>query len=222
VTVTRVALTFDAELPDRPSGPGIDVGILDTLERLGVPATFFLQGRWAEAAPEVARRIATDGHLVGSHGHYHAEMPLLTDEGLDRDLRAAAEAILAATGADPRPWFRCPFGTGVDDPRVLGAIERGGYRHVGWDVSGEDWRPDRSAADVRDEVIAGSRRHGDGAVVLLHSWPDRTLAALEGIVVGLRASGVTLVRLDALDAVTAGIPGDGTTVLYHAVSGSST
>lgn len=198
MTVTRVALTFDAELPDRPSGPGIDVGILDTLERLGVSATFFLQGRWVEAAPVVARRIVADGHLVGSHGYYHAEMPLLTDAGLARDIEAAAEAIIAATGADPRPWFRCPFGAGADDPRVRGAIERAGYRHVGWDVSGEDWRPDRSAADIRDEVLAGCRHHGDGAVVLLHAWPDRTPAALEGIIDGLRADGATLVRLDAL------------------------
>ncbi len=208
MTVTRVALTFDAEHPDRPTTHGIDVGILDTLERLRVPATFFLQGRWAEAAPEVARRIAADGHLVGSHGYYHAEMPLLTDEGLGRDIGAAAEAILAATGADPRPWFRCPFGAGADDGRVLGAIARAGFRHVGWDVSGEDWRPDGSAASVRDDVLAGCRRHGDGAVVLLHAWPDRTLAALPGIVDGLRASGATFVRLDALDDVTAGLPGE--------------
>ena len=46
-------------------------------------------------------------------------MPLLSDDGLDQDLSDGQAAIVAATGSDPRPWFRCPFGDGHDDPRVL-------------------------------------------------------------------------------------------------------
>jgi peptidoglycan/xylan/chitin deacetylase (PgdA/CDA1 family) len=41
-------------------------------------------------------------------------------------------------------------------------------------------------------------RQGDGAVVLLHTWPDRTADALRAIVDGLRARGADLVRVDAL------------------------
>lgn len=200
----RVALTFDAEHSDRPAAPGVAERLLDALVRLEVRATFFVQGRWAEAYPELARRIPEDGHLVGSHSHYHARMPLLSDDGLVADVEAAAEAIVAATGVDPRPWFRCPFGAGMDDPRVLGAIGRAGYRHVGWHVVGEDWRPEISPARVRDAVLAGTRRHGDGAVVLLHTWPDRMLVALEPVVTTLRAEGARFVRIDALDAIPTG------------------
>ena len=54
----RVALTFDAEHPDRPHRPGVQEGILDVLRDRSVRATFFLQGRWVEAFPETARRVA--------------------------------------------------------------------------------------------------------------------------------------------------------------------
>jgi DNA-binding transcriptional regulator YhcF (GntR family) len=63
----RVALTFDAEHPDRPTSTGVTERLLELLERLAVPATFFVQGRWAEACPGTARRIVEGGHAVGSH-----------------------------------------------------------------------------------------------------------------------------------------------------------
>ena len=53
----RVALTFDAEHPDRPSTPGVQERLLDLLARDAVASTFFIQGRWAEAYPATARRI---------------------------------------------------------------------------------------------------------------------------------------------------------------------
>jgi len=120
----RVALTFDAEHPDRPSAPGVQERLLDGLAGFAVRATFFVQGRWAEAYPATARRIPAEGHLVGNHSHYHARMPQLNSPGLAWDIKTAEENIIAITGVDPRPWFRNPFGAGSDDPRVLKAIER--------------------------------------------------------------------------------------------------
>jgi len=116
----RVALTLDAEHPDRRwCPPGNAEAVLDTLRDRAVTATFFVQGRWAEAYPETAGRISAEGHLVGHHSHYHARMPLLLGGGFDDDLNDGAAAIVAATGVDPHPWFRCPFGAGADDSRVI-------------------------------------------------------------------------------------------------------
>ena len=118
-----VALTFDAEHPDRSWCPaGAAEGILDVLAGAAIRATFFVQGRWAEAYPATARRIADEGHLVGNHSHHHARSPLFSDRGLREDVDTAREAIVRTTGRDPRPWFRCPFGDGADDPRVLAVI----------------------------------------------------------------------------------------------------
>ena len=106
----RVALTFDAEHPDRPHHGDHTAWVLDELGRLDVRATFFLQGRWVEAFGDLARRVGTDGHLIGNHSFYHARMPLLSDDGFEEDIREAQRAIIDATGVDPRPWLRFPFG----------------------------------------------------------------------------------------------------------------
>lgn len=198
----RVALTFDAEHPDRPSAQGVAERILDELDRLSVPATFFVQGRWAEAYPNTAARIAREGHLVGSHSHYHVRMRLLSAAGLRNDIADAEAAVRQATGADPKPWFRCPFGDGSNEARVQAAVRAAGYRHVGWDVVGEDWPVERTGGMVEAAVVDGAMAHGDGAVVLLHSWPDRTLAGLAGAVARLRDAGATFVRLTELDQVS--------------------
>jgi peptidoglycan-N-acetylglucosamine deacetylase len=205
----RLALTFDAEHPDRPARPGNDERLLDALAAAGVRATFFVQGRWAEAYPATARRIADDGHAVGSHTFYHARLPLLSDDGLAADMRDAEAAIVEHVGADPRPWFRCPFGAGALDPGLLERLASLGYpRHAGWHVDTEDWRPGRTADELTAIVVDGTLRHGDGAVVLMHTWPDPTAVALPGIVRRLADAGATFVTIAELPDPPSGIPAD--------------
>jgi peptidoglycan/xylan/chitin deacetylase (PgdA/CDA1 family) len=103
----RVALTIDAEFADRPTDTGATARLLDVLAEDGIPAAVFVQGRWASGEPALARRIVEDGHLVGNHSHHHARMTMLTGPGIVRDVREAEQAILDATGVNPRPWFRC-------------------------------------------------------------------------------------------------------------------
>jgi len=197
----HVALTFDAEHPDRSwCPPGAAERILDVLAGAGIPATFFVQGRWAEAYPATARRIADEGHLVGNHSHHHARSPLFSDRGLREDVDAARDAIVRATGRDPRPWFRCPFGDGADDPRVLAVIAAAGYRHVGWHVEVEDWEPARTPEAIAADAVAGIRQHGDGAVLLLHTWPGGTVEALPLVLKDLH-EGTRFVTVDALEEV---------------------
>lgn len=196
----RVALTFDAEHPDRPwCPPGNAERVLDALADRDVRATFFVQGRWAESQPEAARRIADEGHLVGHHSHYHARMPLLSDAGLESDLTSGYGAVLAATGRDPKPWFRCPFGAGSDDPRVLGTLDRLGYRNVHWHVELEDWEAWRTGDAIATDAVNGVRAHGDGAVVLLHTWPGGTGEGIGTAIEGLRDAGATFVTIDELE-----------------------
>jgi peptidoglycan/xylan/chitin deacetylase (PgdA/CDA1 family) len=195
----RVALTFDAEHPDRPPGPpGASGSVLDALRAAGVSATFFVQGRWAKAYPQVAERIAREGHAVGSHSFFHARLPLLSDEGLALDILEAERSITMAAGRSPRPWFRCPWGDGAQDPRVLAALEAHGYLHVGWDVVAEDWEGSRSAREVTDDVLNATIAAGDEAVVLLHTWPASTVDALPPIIEGLRAEGARFATVGEL------------------------
>lgn len=199
----RVALTFDVEHPDRAHRPGVTEAILDVLAGEGVRTTWFVQGRWAESDPALARRVAADGHLIGNHSFYHARLPLLTDAGIETDIRAAEEAIRTIVGVDPRPWFRCPFMAGADDPRILGLIDGLGYRDIGADVILEDWEPARRGPAITADALRLVPEVGDGAVVLFHAWPPGTLDALPDLLAGLRALGATFVGIDELERFAA-------------------
>ncbi len=199
-TELRVALTFDAEHPDRPRcPPGNAERILDVLASEAVRATFFLQGRWVESQPACAKRIAAEGHLVGNHSHYHARMPLLLGSGIEADVLDGQRAIVEHAGVDPHPWFRCPFGDGHEDPRVVEKLTALGYRGVFWHVELEDWEPWRTGEAIAAGCVEGVSRHGDGAVVLLHTWSGGTGDAVSPAIAGLRALGATFVTIDQLE-----------------------
>ena len=203
MTGLRVALTFDAEHPDRATGGAVPERILDILARESARATFFLQGRWASAYPDIARRVAVAGHLVGSHSHSHAPMDHLTAVGLAEDIAEAETAIRTAAGVDPRPWFRCPFGAGADDVRVRRALDAAGYRHVGWDVDVADWEIGRTGPSVEADVLTGVLERSGATVVLLHTWPKATADALTGIMARLRDADAAFVGLDELGEMPA-------------------
>jgi peptidoglycan/xylan/chitin deacetylase (PgdA/CDA1 family) len=195
----RVALTFDAEHPDRPSSGDHTDAILAALDAADARATFFLQGRWVEAMPQAARSIADGGHLIGNHSHYHARIPLFSGHGLRTDITTAEEIIRDEVGVDPRPWFRAPFGNGAEQPELLELLGALGYRHVGWNVAAEEWQPGQTAAAVADAVVDGVHSHGNGAIVLFHTWPDPVVEGLLAAIHRLAADGVRFVAVDELD-----------------------
>ena len=55
-------LTFDAGYEN-----GYTPEILDVLKKEKVPAAFFVVGTYIEENPELIRRMAKEGHLVGNH-----------------------------------------------------------------------------------------------------------------------------------------------------------
>jgi peptidoglycan/xylan/chitin deacetylase (PgdA/CDA1 family) len=193
----RIALSFDTEFPDRPCPGDSEAAILSALDEARVRATFFLQGRWARVYPELARAIAEAGHLIGNHSHHHAPMDGLVDDLFREDVRDAEEWIQRSTGADPRPWFRCPFGSGMEDDRVLALLAELGYRHVAWDVDPRDWEEGRTRSELLESVLEGVQAR-ESSIVLMHGWPGVTAEALAELVSALHALGAELMRVDEL------------------------
>jgi peptidoglycan/xylan/chitin deacetylase (PgdA/CDA1 family) len=191
-----VALTFDAGA----NGAGLG-SILATLSDAGVPATFFLTGRWAAANPAGVASIVAAGHRVGNHSVSHPHVPELSDAALADEVLGAEQQIRGA-GADPRPLFRFPYGD--RDARTIAAVNDLGYVAVRWTVDTLGWKGTSGGLDaqqVTDRVLAGLR---PGEIVLMHvgSNPDdgTTLDAdaLPGMIGRLRAAGYGFVTLDAL------------------------
>jgi peptidoglycan/xylan/chitin deacetylase (PgdA/CDA1 family) len=183
------ALTFD-DGPDVEHTPKV----LDILAREGVTATFFLIGRRAAEAPDLARRIAREGHDVGNHTWSHRSLWLCGPRETEREIVRGHEAIADAAGTAPR-FFRAPWG--MTNLAVFPVIRRLGTPCVFWTVQPEGRRP--VAPDRQVRWVTG--RMKPGAIVDLHDADgvpragERTVRALPDFISALRDDGYTLARL---------------------------
>lgn len=192
-----VALTFDAGA----NGDGLS-SILATLASTGVPATFFLTGRWATTFPAGVRQIVTGHHRIGNHSETHPMMTTLPDGAIAAELGSARAHILTAGGSDPVPLFRFPYGD--RDDRTIAAINRQGYVAVRWTVDSLGWQGTSGGMTRRAVVDRVLSAAGPGYIVLMHlgSNPDDgsllDADALPTIISALRSRGYHFVTLDAL------------------------
>jgi peptidoglycan/xylan/chitin deacetylase (PgdA/CDA1 family) len=184
----RIALTFDAGAGAAPAS-----ATLDMLKAAGVHSTMFLTGDWIRDHPELARRVAADGHEVGNHTVNHRDLRTLTDAHIGEELSQAAVTYHDVTGGFMMPYFRPPLG--ARDARVLRAAWQVGYRSVYWTVDSGDWRVDASDAGVEQLVVD---KAVNGAIVVMHLGSDHTPRALPHIIAALRAAGNELVTVSAL------------------------
>jgi peptidoglycan/xylan/chitin deacetylase (PgdA/CDA1 family) len=192
-----VALTFDA-------GANADAvpEILGTLERVNVPATFFLTGNFVRDFPASARAIAEAGYRIGDHTITHPYLTQKSDAAVRQEILGAARQITAVTGQDPAPLFRFPFGDA--DARVISIANNLGYVPVRWTVDTLGWKG--TSGHITPEMVVSrvldTLRPGE--IVLMHvgSNPDdrSTLDAdaLPQLISQLKARGYSFVTLDAL------------------------
>lgn len=163
-----LALTYD----DGPNDP-YTLHLLDVLAEHNVKATFFLIGRYVAKGPDIVRRIAQAGHVLGNHTYSHPNLIFSPQAARNREIDDCAKAINNAAGAHSN-LFRPPFGG--RRPAVLRAIRRKGLIPVMWSVSSYDWRDSASA-----EVIQGNVNHQikdrSGNVILLHDGSHKQFGA---------------------------------------------
>ena len=184
-----VALTFD----DGPS-PVDTPQVLEILHRLHARATFFVIGFLVDAYPEIVLREHRAGMAVGNHTYNHPEVPPFA--GLPRRLLDAEIALgaksLARIGIVTR-LLRPPAGS--TSARVERAAEAAGERVVLWSVDPVDWPAGVTAKQIKARVLGAVQ---PGSIVILHDGggdQSATIAALPGIIKGIRHKGLRLVPL---------------------------
>lgn len=129
-----IYLTFD----DGPI-PEATPWVLDTLDRYGVKATFFMVGDNARRYPELAREVAHRGHRVGNHTMHHLQGVKVTTRTYLRDVSEAQAHVCPEEGATPhtgQPLFRPPHGW--LRPRQARALRKH-YRVVMYDLVSRDY-----------------------------------------------------------------------------------
>ena len=161
-----ILLTFD-DGPDSQTTPKV----LDTLDKHGVKAIFFVIGEKAERHPDLVREIVRRGHNVGNHTMHHSPYAnFLGRKHLESEIRQAAECR-----------FRFPP-LGISTHFMAAALGHTGHKAVGWSIRSFDTR-NEPRRRVLQRIL---RQLHPGAIILLHDrmegaeWlADEVLKAME-------------------------------------------
>ncbi len=176
----QVTLTFD-------NGPEPEVtpGVLDTLRRRDVAATFFVLGRKL-ASPDrraLAERAHDEGHWIGNHTYNH-KVPFGECGEVD-----PSEAEIGRTQSlldeltHPQRLFR-PFGKGGQlgphllSPTTLAYLKAGRYTCVLWNAIPRDWENPEGWVDV---AMAQCRTQ-PWALMVVHDLPTGAMAGLDAFI----------------------------------------
>ena len=186
----RVCLTFD-DGPDPQWTPQV----LDILEAARVEATFFMIGAQVQRCPELARRVAAAGHVVGNHTYSHRHPWWMSTLAARREVRDGTAALSDVLGMAPR-FYRAPHGR---RRRCMSEeASRAGQAQASWNRSAIDWGMLGSATGI----VRRLQRVASGSVVLMHDGrnqhnrPDQLVQVLPRFLAELRARGIEAGKLD--------------------------
>lgn len=175
-----VALTFD-------DGPSPDtLAILEVLRSDNVKATFFLIGESVEKYPEIARKIAADGHEIGNHSFSHPIYLFCSANKVRNELEKTQEVIEKAIGVAPK-LARPPCG--VRSRAYFSTAKKLGLQTIQWSDAGFDWK--KISAELIAQNILETVQ--SDSIILLHDGDDTgksrrraTVKAIPIILSGLR------------------------------------
>ncbi|MEO7995373.1 MAG: DUF3473 domain-containing protein [bacterium] len=149
----RNALTFDVEDwyqsigPASPAWDGAErrlerglVPILDALRDTNTRATFFILSACARDYPDLIRRIADDGHEIGTHLETHDMVYNLSLAAFEAEIAGSVKLLREVTGAEVK-GHRAPFFSITKDSfEALGVLRKHGLAYDASIYPGQNYR----------------------------------------------------------------------------------
>jgi peptidoglycan/xylan/chitin deacetylase (PgdA/CDA1 family) len=165
----EIALTYD-------DGPNdiVTERLLDVLAHHNIHATFFLIGRYVRQRPQIARAIASAGHLIGNHTMTHPWLVWQSSARIRQEL-TGCNAILEDTLGIPIRYFRAPHG--ARRPAVLSIARSLGLTPVQWNIIANDWQP-IGAQEITARTVRGitrNQRQRRASNIVLHDGGQKAL-----------------------------------------------
>lgn len=183
VEAPKIALTFD----DGPSAAWTPA-LLDGLKERGVKATFFLIGENADKNPEIVKRMAEEGHLIGNHTYHHVELTKVSEKEARLELADTSAAIVRITGKEPE-YMRPPFGAWQrkleQEIRMLPVL---------WTIDPLDWTTENQD-EIVNKVVTEAEEND---IILLHDCYKSSVEAGLRIIDILQEEGFVFVTVDEL------------------------
>jgi peptidoglycan-N-acetylglucosamine deacetylase len=189
----NIALTFDA-CPSFTRG-GFDVRIIQTLVDSGVPATFFLSGKWIIKHRNELKKLAlVPGFELCNHSYSHPHCTTISDDSIKKELERTEFLLKGITGISLK-LFRPPY---VEtDARVDSIVRNIGLTTVMYDLASGDSDSTISRERLIHYVVASAR---NGSIIVMHvngrGW--HTSEALPEIIQALRAKGFIFLKVSEL------------------------
>ncbi|HIW31446.1 MAG TPA: delta-lactam-biosynthetic de-N-acetylase [Candidatus Paenibacillus intestinavium] len=185
-------LTFDNGYEN-----GFTTPILDILKGKQVPAAFFVTGHYIQDQPELIRRMAKEGHIIGNHSWSHPDMTTMSNDQIRQELTKVKDGVAQLTGQSMMNYLRPP--RGIFNDRVLAISYEEGYISAFWSLAYKDWEVNKQrGADYAYQQIM--KQIHPGSIMLIHSVSSDNAGALARIIDDVRAKGYTFESLDQLMA----------------------
>lgn len=182
-TEKRVALTFD----DGPH-PQNTLTILDLLDQHDAKATFFMLGSRVDFYPNIAKKVAEDGHEIGNHTWDHKDLTTLSPEKIIQEIQDTNEIILEATGYNATV-LRPPYG--ATNKEVENSVD---IASVLWTIDTLDWQSHEPEAVL--EIVKENVK--DGSIILMHDIHESTIKAVELVLNYLEENGYKCVTVSEI------------------------
>ena len=187
----HIYLTFDVGYEN-----GNTASILDTLKKHNVSATFFVVGTYIESDPELVKRMAEEGHIVGNHTWHHPDMSQIAAmDAFKKELEDVENAYLEVTGEEMTKFYRPPQGKYSEaNLKMAQELE---YKTFFWSLAYVDWYDDNQPTkeEAFDKLLG---RIHPGAIVLLHSTSDTNSLILDELIKKWEEMGYTIRPLTEL------------------------
>ncbi len=188
-TPTTTYLTFD----DGPDTVGT-MPLLDLLDKLQVPATFFLVANRARVQKNIVNTLLQRGHSIGNHSLDHSYRYFFQGRKRLQSWIAESENILTCLTGTRTVGFRPP--AGVRTPELKGALLDLNIPLILWEQRYFDTVMQLSSR----RMIKAYRQQRGGSITLLHDRKSEAsltnfLAALTQYIEFARVQGTTFGRL---------------------------
>ena len=168
---------------------------LDVLKEHQVPALFFVTGHFMEQNPELVKRMADEGHIVGNHTWHHPDLAKVNKEKFNEELQLVEDKYKEITGQEMVRYLRPP--EGHFNQQMLDWAKERGYYTILWSLAYMDWdvNKQKGADYAYNQILA--RMH-PGAIVLMHSISSDNAECLNKLIPELRNEGYEFKSLQYL------------------------